>query len=268
MRKESPRAFCPDHHALYWLHVLFGDPREWVFYFFACLGLIWSIGWFWLAHELPQDHPTMHPEELHYLRSEVDASSVKYKAKPTSVDCTTAGKQGGREAFAPLLQNDVDGDDDHDDLELTGIPQRAMSYGAQVVRSIPIVAILTHPAAIALYVNQYTTNWVAYFLMSEMPSYMNEELNFDLQSAGLLCIAPYIGNWITAFFSGKVADHLIQRKGWSVRDTRQVFNRIGQLIPAMLLIVGGYSPTAGGAVTCLTLAMFFYGCIGECFPNF
>lgn len=177
--------------------------REWVFYFFAALGLVWSVFWFWLAHELPQDDRNMHPDELHYLRSEVDASSVKYKTKPTSVDYSTANKHAGNDASTPLLSDGL-ADDDFEELVGAPPPKRAMSYGAEVVRSIPIVAILTHPAAIALYVNQYTTNWVAYFLMSEMPIYMNEELKFDLQSAGLLCIAPYMGNWVTAFFSGKV----------------------------------------------------------------
>ena len=39
-------------------------------------------------------------------------------------------------------------------------------------------------------------------ILSELPSYLTDELGFDLESAGLLAIAPYLANFIGVIVFG------------------------------------------------------------------
>jgi ACS family sodium-dependent inorganic phosphate cotransporter len=41
---------------------------RWVFYTFGCLGFVWYVLWQRLATSRPEDHPSISPQELHYIQ--------------------------------------------------------------------------------------------------------------------------------------------------------------------------------------------------------
>lgn len=58
-----------------------------------------------------------------------------------------------------------------------------------------------------------TVNWGFYTLLTWMPTYMKQELNFDLQSAGFLSVQPYVAVFLMTIIGGRVSDMLLAR-GW------------------------------------------------------
>ena len=45
-------------------------------------------------------------------------------------------------------------------------------------------------------------------LLSEMPSFLNDQLGYDLESSGLLSIAPYAANLLSVAMFAQIYDHL------------------------------------------------------------
>lgn len=50
--------------------ILEGLGWRFLFYFFACLGPIWLVAWYFLGKSKPEDHPRVTKEELDYIRSD------------------------------------------------------------------------------------------------------------------------------------------------------------------------------------------------------
>lgn len=44
---------------------------------------------------------------------------------------------------------------------------------------------------------------MGFTLLSEMPSFLTDELGFGLSSAGVMCVFPYLGLFITTLGFGK-----------------------------------------------------------------
>lgn len=78
------------------------------------------------------------------------------------------------------------------------------------------------PASWALLSGTWTDGWIVFMILSELPSYLTDELGFDLESAGLLAIAPYAANFAGVLVFGNLFHGYQETKGWSNRDVRQV----------------------------------------------
>lgn len=57
--------------------------------------------------------------------------------------------------------------------------------------------------------------WVGFTLLSELPTYLTEVLGFTLQSAGLLCVFPYLALLCSTLFFSRVFEYL-GNNGWEV----------------------------------------------------
>jgi hypothetical protein len=51
-----------------------------------------------------------------------------------------------------------------------------LSYACLVLTSKPWRQIFTHPASVTLLLNFWTFGWIGYMVLTEMPSYLNDEL--------------------------------------------------------------------------------------------
>jgi hypothetical protein len=55
-----------------------------------------------------------------------------------------------------------------------------------------------------------------------MPSFFTDNLGFDLESAGILCVFPYLALFISSLSFGVGFEYLQNNYGWSVDNVRQV----------------------------------------------
>ena len=120
----------------------------------------------------------------------------------------------------------------------------------------PWLNFFTTPCAWALYLNHFAAGWGAYTLMTYLPKYMKEVLDFDMQKAGAIAVLPYILQWLAFFASGVVADHLIATK-LSVRSTRLLLEFLGFGIAGILIVAAGYTTSRVAAVTTVSGASWF-----------
>lgn len=122
----------------------------------------------------------------------------------------------------------------------------------KIVTSLPVWAIV---------VSNVTSDWGAYTLLTNLPTYLNDVLKLDITSNGLYSALPYIVFWAMINFSGWLADFFREKKLLSTTMTRKTFDVFGKIIPAIMLIGLGYVNCSmpALAIVLLTLAVSLTG---------
>ncbi|XP_049836738.1 putative inorganic phosphate cotransporter [Schistocerca gregaria] len=121
----------------------------------------------------------------------------------------------------------------------------------------PWKAIFTSPPMISLIIAHCTQNWGFWTLLTQMPTYMDRVLGFNIQSNSLLSALPYLVMWGLSFVFSGVSYVLERKKCLSLGTLRKLFNSIAHWGPGIALVVLSYThvsdPTA--AVVLLTVAV-------------
>lgn len=73
-----------------------------------------------------------------------------------------------------------------------------------------------------------------------MPSFFQDNLGFDLESAGILCVFPYLALFFSSIGFGLFFEYLQNNHGWSVDNVRQVAQFIAYAGSATGLIICGF----------------------------
>ncbi|KAG5881494.1 hypothetical protein JTB14_029159 [Gonioctena quinquepunctata] len=73
-------------------------------------------------------------------------------------------------------------------------------------------------------------------LLTEIPSYMKNILNFEIASNSFLSSLPYLAMWLFSLIMSPIADYLIVKNLVSVGTSRKIFNSIGLFVPALTLV--------------------------------
>ena len=86
-----------------------------------------------------------------------------------------------------------------------------------------------------------------------MPSFLTDELGFDLQSAGFLSMFPYLALFLSSMGMGKLFTHMQDHHGWTVTMVRQRSMILMFLGCAAGLVICGFMPDKYAAYTFLIL---------------
>ncbi len=73
-----------------------------------------------------------------------------------------------------------------------------------------------------------------------MPSFFTDNLGFDLASAGVLCVFPYLSLFISSISFGLLFEYLQNHYDWSTNKVRQVAQYIAYVGSASGLIICGF----------------------------
>jgi hypothetical protein len=73
-----------------------------------------------------------------------------------------------------------------------------------------------------------------------MPSFFTDELGFDLTSAGILCVFPYLALFVSTMLFGVIFEYLQNHRGWSVTKVRNYAEYICFIGSTGGLIVCGF----------------------------
>ena len=125
-------------------------------------------------------------------------------------------------------------------------PWRRLFCNAQVLCLLPVFFAINYP-------------W--YVFLTFLPQYLHNQLGFDLSSSGLASALPYATVSFSAVASAILSDRLIASRRLSMLHTRKLFQALGAIPTAGLLLAMVYSPDSSTAVALLCLSNLFFGCL-------
>ncbi len=80
-----------------------------------------------------------------------------------------------------------------------------------------------------------------------MPSFFNDNLGFDIASAGWMCVFPYLALFLSSLCFGAIFEYMQDEYGWTTDTVRQVSQYIAYGGSGVGLIVCGFMDDAYGA---------------------
>ena len=100
------------------------------------------------------------------------------------------------------------------------IPFNVADPPSRIRRRAPWVAFFTTPQTLNLLLASWTLGWINFLLLTEMPSYLTDQLDMSTRDAGIFCILPFITLFIFTVSFGKIFEHLQIVRQWSIRSVR------------------------------------------------
>ncbi|CAH0557664.1 unnamed protein product [Brassicogethes aeneus] len=134
--------------------------------------------------------------------------------------------------------------------------------------NVPWRSILTSMPVWASVVAQNTNMFYHFILTSQLPTYMNDVLHFNIARNGLVSCLPYIGQYTFCCCAGYLADKMIKSKKISTKNTRRIFTITSYIIPSILMYtLAFYKVHYLLAVTIITLIHTFKGSVTSAYAS-
>jgi MFS transporter, ACS family, solute carrier family 17 (sodium-dependent inorganic phosphate cotransporter), other len=182
-----------------WLAVVFGWQS--IFYLFGIIGLLWTISWFAIVRESPEQDILISHQEREYIKRCLDREGQLKIANP------------------------------------------------------PWRSIFTSKPVYAIAVAHFSYTWGYYTLLTQLPAYMKDILEFDLQNTGFVSSIPFLALSILLFISGYFADRLLIKNWLSITQVRKYFTNISFLAQMIFLMLGAYFQNTTTVIICITLSV-------------
>ncbi|XP_055338444.1 sialin-like [Paramacrobiotus metropolitanus] len=100
---------------------------------------------------------------------------------------------------------------------------------------------LTSRPFIAVMLCHFVFSWTFFTLMTNLPTYLNNVLHFDMESNGLLSASPYLSSIVLTQIASFISDW-VQQKGYaSTTVVRKVSHVTGLVIPSVCLVGVGFT---------------------------
>ena len=131
--------------------------------------------------------------------------------------------------------------------------------------------VVTSPCVIALCVSNVAFNYGSYTLLSNIPSFMDEVLFFDIEANGVLCAIPYLLEGLVIVSVGYAVDRLLDRQLLPLLFVRNAANTIGLCVPAAIVCLLAFTDSSRPvwALLILSAAVALDGfCYSGCFVNY
>ncbi|GAA3563535.1 MFS transporter [Amycolatopsis ultiminotia] len=117
--------------------------------------------------------------------------------------------------------------------------------------------LFRYPTIWAMIIGGFCLQYVFWFYITWLPSYLESAQHFSISAAGLLSAVPYLAGGIAVVLGGRFSDALV-RRGMRPMDARRRTIAGGSLLTAFALGATALSANAAMAVTLLTVGMFTY----------
>ncbi|XP_013382624.1 uncharacterized transporter slc-17.2-like [Lingula anatina] len=105
---------------------------------------------------------------------------------------------------------------------------------------VPWASFVKSPAVWAIFIMNFTSDWGCYTLVTSLPIFMKEVLQFDIKQNGLFSAIPYVALCLGTGACGKAADHFRQRGLLNTTRTRKLFQSIGGFVPAAFMFATAF----------------------------
>ena len=125
---------------------------------------------------------------------------------------------------------------------------------------IPWLKILTSLPFWAYGIAKTSEMWGFYFLLTELPTYLEVTLKLSVFEVGVISAVPYLFMALVVQCAGKMADILRMKNILSTTNVRKLFNTIGFLSQSIFLFTVGNTKDKRFAVIGLCLTVGLGGC--------
>lgn len=119
----------------------------------------------------------------------------------------------------------------------------------------PWKSIFTSMPVNAIAAAHFSYNWGFYTLLTQLPSYMNDILDFDLRETGFLSAIPYLVLSLLLFLSGFLADWFQIRNFLSTSQVRKYFNNVSFFCQMFFLLLAAYFTDTTSIIVCINLSI-------------
>ena len=109
--------------------------------------------------------------------------------------------------------------------QLTPEATPVVAAGEQIYPRLTIRRMLHSRAVWAIAISHISINWSLYLILSWFPTFVNREMGVDLQTAGLLALAPTVISLVMAPAAGRLFDRLVSQ-GYNRRTIRRVMQSV------------------------------------------
>lgn len=127
----------------------------------------------------------------------------------------------------------------------------------EMVAGTPWIHFFTNKHALTLLLNSWVIGWIGFTLLSEMPTFLNDELGFDMESASMLCMFPYLALFISSLIFGSLFTKLQTEKGWHIGKVRKVAHFNAVVGACTVLLLCAFIPNKYVAYVFVILTQFF-----------
>jgi MFS family permease len=190
-----------------------------VFYVFGALGCVWTVLWFSLTTNRPSDGRRC------LVVSKEEAALIEY----TNIALRAAASRSAAAVDDAPLEFNSAASGSVTSPAIEGTRSCCEGETARECCRTPWLALLTHPAAYAVYISHFSVNWAVYTFLTELPKFLKQRLDFDIQKAGVVEVLPYAAMFLTSLVGGKLCDALIR-----VLSAPRVAARLRACVPAPL----------------------------------
>jgi sugar phosphate permease len=148
-----------------------------------------------------------------------------------------------------------------DELAYIRAGQVARDEDVLVVREKPTgrewASLFGHATTWVMVIGAFCLQYVFWFYITWLPSYLETAQHFTIKRAGLLAALPYIAGAVAVLLGGRISDRLIDRGMEPIR-ARKYTIAVGALLTAVALFATVFSRGQTIAVVLLTVGMFTY----------
>lgn len=141
------------------------------------------------------------------------------------------------------------------DRERTFIKKSLEIHGQVNVVKPPWKSIFTSMPVMAIAVAHFSYTWGFYTLLTSMPAYLKDILDFDLQQSGFISAIPYLVLSLLLFVSGYLADWFQMKNYLSTTQVRKYFNNLSFFAEMMFLLLAAYFTNTTIIIVCITLSV-------------
>lgn len=192
------------------------------FYIFGLLGMVWFVCWMYLVYDKPSEHPRISRKERAYIER-----SLQVQLQEVS------GQQ---------QQLEEEEEDEEDDF-MQDAPLDDRARGEQVERQvqhdvdrIPWCSLVCSVPLWAILLTQCGQSWAFYTQLTELPTYMDKILHFDIRTNALLNAIPSLTSWFVGIACSTLADWMLARRYISQLNSYKLWNTISSVVPSLGLI--------------------------------
>ena len=104
-----------------------------------------------------------------------------------------------------------------------------------------------------------------FMLLTDIPKFMVEVLDYDIKKSGFLASVPYILIYLGYISSGYISDLLVKREILSKTWTRKLCGLCAMFLPAILLFIMAFLENNVPILVLMNIAMYFQGYAHPCY---
>ncbi|WP_300000467.1 MFS transporter [uncultured Cedecea sp.] len=122
--------------------------------------------------------------------------------------------------------------------------------------SLTLWQVIFSPSVLGVAAAFFCFNYIQYFFLSWLPSYLTDFQHLDIKSMSIIGILPWLGATIGFIAGGSVCDFLYHKTG-NFLLSRKLVIFFGLAIAGIGVFAAAYTQSLAGAVSCITLATVF-----------